>query len=75
MRGEVLFKKCKVLGCDVMGLQEIRRQGRAGFAAYGHRVFCSGEDGIVVGLDSPRTATACSVAGKTGVVVGLDNMG
>ena len=45
MRGEVLFKKCKVLGCDVMGLQEIRRQGRAGFAAYGHRVFCSGEDG------------------------------
>ena len=27
------------------------------------------------GLDSPRTATACSVAEKTGAVVGLDNMG
>ena len=42
---EVLLQKCKVLGCDVIGLQEMRRPGRTEFAAAGYRVFCSGEDG------------------------------
>ena len=42
---EVLLKKCKVLGCDVIGLQETRRPGRTKFAAAGYRVFCSGVDG------------------------------
>ena len=43
---EVLFlQKCKVLGCDVIGLQETRRLGRTEFAAAGYRVFCSGVDG------------------------------
>ena len=39
---EVFLQKCKVLGCDVIKLQETRDRG---------------------GLNSPRQATACSVAG------------
>ena len=42
---EVLLQKCKVLGCDVMGLQETRRPGRTEFATAGYLVFCSGVDG------------------------------
>ena len=42
---EVLLQKCKVLGCDVIGLQEARRPGRTEFAVAGYRVFCSGVDG------------------------------
>ena len=42
---EVLLQKCKVLGCDVIGLQETRRPGRTEFAAAGYRVLCSGVDG------------------------------
>ena len=41
---EVLLQKCKVLDCDVIGLQETRRPGRTEFAAAGYRVFCSGVD-------------------------------
>ena len=42
---EVLLKKYKVLGCDIIGLHETRRPGRTEFAAAGYRVFCSGVDG------------------------------
>ena len=42
---EVLLQKCKVLGCDVIGLQETRRPGRTEFAAAGYHVFYSGVDG------------------------------
>ena len=42
---EVLLQKFKVLGCDIIGLQETRRPGRTEFAAAGYRVFCSGVDG------------------------------
>ena len=42
---EVLLQKCKVLDCDVIGLQETRRPGRTELAAAGYRVFCSGIDG------------------------------
>ena len=42
---EELLQKCKVLGYDVIGLQETRRPGRAELAAAGYRVFCSGVDG------------------------------
>ena len=42
---EVLLHKCKLLGCDVIGLQETRRPGWTEFAAAGYHVFCSGVDG------------------------------
>ena len=43
---EVLLQKYKVLGYDVIRLQETRRPGRTEFAAAGYHVICSGEDGI-----------------------------
>ena len=42
---DVLLQKCKVVGCDIIGLQETRRPGRTEFTAAGYRVFCSGVDG------------------------------
>ena len=42
---EILLQKWKVLDCNVTGLQETRKPGRAEFTAAGYRVFCSGEDG------------------------------
>ena len=42
---EVRLQKCKVLGCDVIGLQETQRPGRTEFTAAGYRVFCSRVDG------------------------------
>ena len=42
---EVLLQKCKVLGCDVIELQETRRPGWTKFTAAGYRVFCSRVDG------------------------------
>ena len=42
---EMLLQKCKVLDCDVIGLQKTRRSGWTEFAAAGYRVFCSGVDG------------------------------
>ena len=42
---EVLLQKYKVLGCDIIGLQETRRPAWTEFAAVGYRVFCSGVDG------------------------------
>ena len=45
VHAEVLLQKCKVLDCDIIGLQETRRPGRTEFAAAGYRVFCSAVDG------------------------------
>ena len=42
---QVLLHRCKMLGCDVIGLQEMRRPGRTEFATAVYRGFCSGEDG------------------------------
>ena len=40
----VLLQKCKVLGWDIIGLQETRRAGGTKFVAAGYNVLCSGED-------------------------------
>ena len=40
---EMLLQKCKVLGCDVIGLQETRKPGWTDFATAGYHVFFSGE--------------------------------
>ena len=42
---EVILKTCKDAGCDVVGLQEVGRDGQSAFAAAGCVVFCSGADG------------------------------
>ena len=42
---EVIMKVCQELGCDVVGLQETRRDGHSTFTAAGYTIFCSGADG------------------------------
>ena len=85
---KVLSQKCKVLGCDVIGLQETRRSGRTEFAAAGYNVLSSGEDGSSgrVGQHWVGLAVKGSVARKATwtqelmnerlmSVVGLDSVG
>ena len=38
---EVILKTCEDAGCDVIGLQEVRRDGQSAFTAAGYVVFCS----------------------------------
>ena len=42
---EVILKTCGDAGFDIIGLQELRRNGRSAFTAVGYLVFCSGADG------------------------------
>ena len=42
---EVILKVWQELGCNVIGLQETRRDGQNTFTAAGYTVFCSGADG------------------------------
>ena len=62
----MLLQKCKVLDCDVIGLQETRRPGRTEFAAAGYRVFCSGVDGSTgrAGQHGVRLAVKESIIGE-----------
>ena len=39
---EVILKTTEDTGCDVIGLQEVRRDGKIAFAEAGYIVFCSG---------------------------------
>ena len=41
---EVIMKTCEGAGCDIIGLQEVRRNGQSVFTASGYVVFCSGAD-------------------------------
>ena len=40
---EIVLKPCESLGCDIVGLQETRRDGQSVFSAAGFTVFCSGD--------------------------------
>ena len=42
---EVILKTCEDASCDIIGLQEVKRNGQSAFAAVGYVVFCSGADG------------------------------
>ena len=42
---EVILQTCEDAGCDIIGLQEMRRNGQRDFTAAGYVVFCSGADG------------------------------
>ena len=37
---EVILKTCEDEGCDIIGLQEVRRDGQRSFTAAGYVVFC-----------------------------------
>ena len=38
----MILKTCEGVGCDIIGLQEVRRDGQSAFPAAGYVVFCSG---------------------------------
>ena len=42
---EVILKTCEDAGCDIIGLQEVRRNGQSAFTVAGYVVFCSGANG------------------------------
>ena len=42
---EVILKTCEDAGCDVIGLQEVRRDGQSASTAAGYVVLFSGADG------------------------------
>ena len=48
----VLLQKCKVPGCNVIGLQGLRRPGRTEFVAQAIACSVAGRTGEVIGLDS-----------------------
>ena len=41
----MILKTCEDAGCDILGLQEVRRNGQSAFTAAGYVVICSGADG------------------------------
>ena len=42
---DVILKTCEDAGCNIIGLQEVRRNGQSAFTAAGYVVFCTGSDG------------------------------
>ena len=42
---EVMLKTCEDASCDIIGLQEVKRNGQSAFTAAGYVVFCSGANG------------------------------
>ena len=42
---EVILKTCEEAGCDIIGLQEVGRDGQSASTAAGYVVVCSGADG------------------------------
>ena len=46
---DTLLRTCAAKGCDVIGLQEIKRDGTSEISASGYRVFFSGDCSIVKG--------------------------
>ena len=42
---EVILNTCENAGCDIIGLQEVRRDGQSALTAAGYVLFCSEADG------------------------------
>ena len=66
---EVILKTCEDAGCDIMGLQEVRRYGQSAFTASGYVVFCSGADG---GKHEKKGNHGVGLALRESIVAGMD---
>ena len=66
---EVIMRTCEDAGCDVIGLQEVRRNGQSAFTAAGYVVFCSGAYG---GKYEKKGNHAVSLAVRESIVAGMD---
>ena len=66
---EVIMKTCEDACCDVIGLQEVRRNGQCAFTAAGCVVFCSGADG---GKYEKKGNHGVGLAVRESIVAGMD---
>ena len=66
---EVILKTCEDAGCDVIGLQEVRRNGQSVFTAAGYVVLCSGADG---GKYKKKGNHGVGLAVREFIVAGMD---
>ena len=66
---EVILKTCEGAGCDIIGLQEVRRNGQRVFTAAGYVVFCSGADG---GKYEKKGNHGERLAVRDSIVAGMD---
>ena len=66
---EVILKTCEDAGCDILGLQEVRRNGQSAFTAAGYVVFCSGADG---GKHEKKGDHGVGLAVRESIVAGMD---
>ena len=66
---EVILKTCEDAGCDIIGLQEVRRNGQSAFTAAGYVVFCSGADG---GNHEKKGNHGVGLAVRESIVAGMD---
>ena len=66
---EVIMKTCQNAGCDVIGLQEVRRNGQSAFTAAGYIVFFSGADG---GKYEKMVNHGLVLAVRESIVAGMD---
>ena len=66
---EVIMNTCEDAGCDVIGLQEVRRNGQSAFTAAGYVVFCLGADG---GKYEKKGNHGVGLAARESIVTGMD---
>ena len=66
---EVILKTCEDAGCDIIGLQEVRRNGQSAFTAARHVVFCSGAGG---GKHEKKGNHWVGLAVREPIVAGMD---
>ena len=66
---EVILKTCENDGCDIMGLQEVRRNGQSAFTAAGYVVFCSAADG---GKYEKKGNHGVGLAVRESILAGMD---
>ena len=66
---EVIMKTCEDTGCDVIGLQEVRRHKQSAFTAAGCVVFSSGADG---GEYEKKGNHGVGLAVRESIVAGMD---
>ena len=66
---EVILKTCEDAGCDIIGLQEVRRDGRSAFTVAGYVAFGSGADG---GKHEKKGNHGVGLAVRESIVAGMD---
>ena len=66
---EVILNTCEDAGCNIIGLQEMRRNGQSAFTAVGYVVVCSGADG---GKHENKGNHGVGLAVRKSIVAGMD---